>query len=260
MAIAEGFTSFWSALKLILMYGWPFILLIVLFIARMRWKKYPIEAVIIEQRGDNLIETNDRVGKFIDAGSDMTFYKLKKTKDSIPVYNYDWVLHNRVVPTNLLERLINILQGSMGTIFLYRYGSKQYKPINITNGSGTKQQLVASKDKEGNPIYTWQYAQFDPRWVLGTLDFEVIDWDNMNFMVQEQRASTIRRQKKGEFWKQTLIPVMIIAASVLVALFILKFSFDAGRDLRAGTNVQQETNGDGGKLIGSIGDSLTPGA
>ena len=34
---------------------------IIIFINKMTWKKYPIEAVIIEKRGENLIKTNDKV-------------------------------------------------------------------------------------------------------------------------------------------------------------------------------------------------------
>lgn len=204
-----------------------------IFIQKKLWSKYPIEAIIFEKRGENLVKTNDRVGKVNDKYSDMTYYRLKKSGDTIPVYNFDWVLHNAAAPMNILEKYVNILQGNSGTIFLFRYGSKQYKPINMKPGE-TKKKFVEVLGNDGKPNYVNQYVQFDPRKELGLLEFEVIDWDNMNFMVQEQRASIIRRQKKGEFWKQTLLPLAALAAVALVSIFMLKFSADAGANL-AGT-------------------------
>ena len=261
--LAVGFLQFWNTMWTILFYSWPFVLLVIIFINKMTWKKYPIEAVIIEKRGENLIKTNDRVGKRFDRFSDLTFYKLKKSGDTIPVYNFDWILHNVSVPTNLLERYINLVQGNTGTIFLFRYGSKQYKPINLKQGNGISKKLVQVNGKKGEPIYSYQYIQFDPRTTMGTLDFDVIDWDNINFMVQEQRTSMIRRQKKGEFLKSLVIPAMIIGGAVLVSIFILKFSMDAGRDLRgAAAAVPQQSNDDimgGSKVGGALSNIITPG-
>ncbi len=258
--LALAFLNVWDSMLTFLFYSWPFILLIIIFIQRIRWRKHPIEAIIIEKRGENLIKTNDRVGKFYDKYSDMTSYRLQKSGDSIPVYNFDWILHNVTLPTNILERYINIVRGNSGTVFLFRYGSKQYKPINIKENGG-KVQLTPVKDNKGEVVYSYQYMQFDPRNLMGALEFEVIDWDNMNFMVQEQRASILRRQKKGEFWKQTLIPLAIIGASVVVAIFILKFSMDAGRELRgaSASAPTQQPGVSGSKVGGVISDVVSPG-
>jgi len=250
--VGSGFLRYWNIAKIILLYGWPFILLGVIFFQKMRWSKFPIEAVIFEKRGDNLVKTNDRVGKVNDPYSDMTYYKLKKSGDTIPVYNFDWVMHNNIAPMNILERYINIIQGNSGTIFLFRYGSKQYKPINMNPKDGSKKKLTEIVDKTGKPIYVNQYVQFDPRKELGILEFEVIDWDNMNFMVQEQRATIVRRQKKGEFWKQTLLPLAALAAVALVSIFMLKFSADAGANLSGTPPAPPEPSIIGGAIDGAI--------
>jgi|TARA_Y100000034_G_scaffold105834_1_gene133485 hypothetical protein len=253
--LGSSFSRYWNILLTVLTYGWPFILLIIMFIQKSRWSKFPIEAIIFEKRGENLVKTNDRVGKVEDRYSDMTYYRLKKSGDTIPVYNFDWVLHNVASPTNLMERYINLLQGNSGTIFLFRYGSKQYKPINMTPGQTKTKKLVEVLGSDGKPVYNYQYIQFDPRKELGLLEFEVIDWDNMNFMVQEQRATIVRRQKKGEFWKQTLLPLAALAAVALVSVFMLKFSYDAGSNLQGGGPPP-----DGGSIVGgAIDNVITPG-
>lgn len=252
----NSIVSFWDSLYTFIFYTWPFLLIAVLFILKRKWKAYPLEAVIIEKRGENLIKTNDRIGRFFDKLTNMTSYKLSKCKDTIPVLNYDWVLHNKSVNTNFLEKIINFLRGNEGTIFLFRYGSKQYKPISITEkAGGQKPKLVPIKDEKGNVIYKYQYSQHDPRWVLGTLNFDVIDWDNMNFMVQEQRASMERRKKKGDRMLQYLIPITIIAAAVVVSIFILKFSLDAGQNIQ-GTAASNSGEGGGSRLFSGIQDSL----
>jgi hypothetical protein len=257
--LSGGIAGMFLTIINILVYTWPFLLLAIIITNKVTWKRYPLEAVILEKKGDNLIKTNDRVGKFYDKHGDMIFYKLAKCGDTIPVYNFDWVLHNVSVPTNILEKYINIIRGNSGTIFLFRYGSKQYKPINIKPGNGSSKKFVASKGKNGEPVYSYQYIQFDPRKVIGTLDFEVIDWDNMNFMIQEQRASIIRRQKKSEFWKQTLIPLTIIGAAVVISIFILKFSLDAGKSIQGAASSGGSSSEGGSKIGNAIGSVANPG-
>ncbi len=239
-------------------FSWWLIPIAFLFYLRKRWGKFPLEAVIIEKRGDNLIETNDRAGKMEKQG--ITYYQLVKAKDKIPVYNYDWIMHCNRSHTNLLERLVNLLRPTIGCIFLFKYGSKQYKPININNSDKNKQQFKKVKNEAGEEIYQYQYAQFDPRWVVGALDFDVIDWDNMNFIVQEQRASIMRRQRKRDMWLQIGIPIMIIAACLIAGIFILKFSSDAGVALRGGAGNPQSDGVGGSKLMGGIQDAFTPGS
>lgn len=210
----------------ILFYGAPFIFIVWLFIMKFIWKKWPVDVVIIEKRGENLIKTNDRAGKYIDPYTGLTGYKLRHIKDTLPIVNYDWVLHNKNEATNLLEKLINLLRPTIGTMFFFRYGSKQYKPIKIRQGNNCIIQYQEVKDKHGNPTHIRIYHQLDPRDKLGTLNFEVVDWDNMNFMVQEQRASFARRIKKGEFYKQILIPLGALVISALVCIMMIKFSYD----------------------------------
>jgi len=233
MAAVDSLFSIFSTIGTILFWGWPWMLLIGIFIIRSIWRKWPIDAVIIEKRGDNLIKTNDRCGRFTDPYTGIMGYKLNKSKDTLPIVNYNWVLHNVSVPTNLLERFVNLLRGNVGTIFLFRYGSKQYKPINIKANGKIKKIFKEIKDKSGNSTYIKIYQQFDPRDKMGALTFEVIDWDNMNFMVQEQRASIVRRAKKGEFLKTVLIPLGILVVSALVCIMMFKFSYDWAVSMRS---------------------------
>ena len=219
--------------KLVLLYGWPFILLIWIFVLKYRWKNWPVEAVIVEKRGSNLIKTNDRCGKYVDPYSKMIGYKLQKAGDTIPVVNYDWVLHNVYKPTNFFERFVHLIRGNIGTIFLFRYGSKQYKPIKIISNGQSKLVYKPVKNEKGEEVIITVYEQFDPRKKLGTLDFEVIDWDNMNFMVQEQRASIERRKKKSEFWMQIAIPIAMMAVTAIICIIMIKFGYDYAVNLQS---------------------------
>ena len=258
MPFLDTLVNTWETLYQVLFYTWPFVLIISLFILRRKWKAYPIEAIIIEKRGDNLIKTNDRLGKHEEKSTGMSFYKFAKSKETIPVLNYEWVLHNKQVNTNFLEKIVNLIRGNEGTAFLFKYGSRQYKPMPITSNGDGKVKLTPIKDAQGNPIYVYQYKSFDPRWVLGVLNFDVIDWDNMNFMVQEQRASIERRTKKRDKLMQMIIPITIIAASIIVSIFILKFSSDAGQSL-AGGGGGAPSSGGGSRIFNVLGDGFSPG-
>ena len=221
----------------ILFYGAPFIFIAWLFLMKILWKKWPVEAVIIEKRGENLIKTNDRAGKYVDPYTGLTGYRLRQAKDNVPIVNYNWVMHNNMIHNSILERLINLLRPTIGTVFFFRYGSKQYKPIKITHGGKHIIQYQEVKDKNGNPVYIKIYHQLDPRDKLGTLNFEVVDWDNMNFMVQEQRASFARRIKKGEFMKQIIIPLGAMVIAALVCVMMIKFSYDWAVGMRGAVGI-----------------------
>lgn len=228
----ETMNQIFDVAKFILTWFWWAILLVWLLIAKWRMSKWPVEAVIIEKRGNNLIKTNDRAGRYSDPYTNITGYKLQKCKDTIPILNYDWVLHNVFVPTSILERLVSFLRGNIGTIFLFRYGSKQYKPIKINDNGQVKMIYETVKDSSGNDMVVQMYQPFDPRDKLGALDFEVIDWDNMNFMVQEQRASIERRKRQGEFLKSVVIPLAALAVSVILCIIMIKFGYDYAVSLK----------------------------
>ena len=212
--------------QVVLLYGWPFILLLFIGFLKMRWKNWPIDVVIIEKRGDNLIKTNDRAGKYKDPYTQLVGYKLQKAKDTIPVINFDWILVNVAVFNTFFDRIIHLIRGGVGTLFLFKYGTKQYKPVHIRQNGQARQILREIKDKNGQSLLIKVYEQFDPRNHLGALDFEVIDWDNMNFMVQEQRATIERRKKKSEFLKTILIPLAMAIVVGLVCIIMIKFSYD----------------------------------
>lgn len=257
MAVAGQIIQIFGLVSKILLYGSPFWLLILIFVWKKSWGRFPLEAVIIEKRGENLVKTNDRIGKHTDRFSGLISYKFHKCKDTIPVYNFDWVMHNVIKNTNILEKLINIIRLNMGTIFLFRYGSKQYKPINIKPGKG-KLQLSELKGEDGKPIYVNQYSQFDPRGMIGALDFEVVDWDNINFMVQEQRATNERRKSRNDFLKMIALPIAALIVTFLICLFMMKFSVDWSKDVR-GAAPKTNTPGGGSITGGLINDVVTPG-
>ena len=232
MTVANTLYQLYSGFYFFMFWFWWLIILGWILLLKFLHKNWKVEAIIIEKRGDNLIKSNDRATRYTDVYTGVTGYRLQKAKDTIPIVNYDWVLHNVAVPTTLFDRIINFVRGNVGTIFLFRYGSRQYKPIKIKQGDQIKTIYKEIKDKKGNPVYVRIYKPFDPRDVLGVLDFEVIDWDNMNFMVQEQRASIERRKKKGDFWKGIVIPLMILAITALVCIVMIKFSFDYAASIR----------------------------
>jgi len=257
MASATILNSIMSTVGTILLWGWWLILILLIYAMKKRWERFPLEAIIYEKKGDNLVKTNDRIGKRFEKDTGITYSQFQMSKDTVPMLNYDCVLHTATKHTNFLEKFINLLRPTIGTVFLFRYGSKQYKPIKTAMENG-KLKLTELKNKEGQPLFQYMYEQFDPRVSIGHLQFEVVDWDNMNFMVQEQRSSIVRRAKRGEFWAKTLIPLVIIGACVVVAIFILKFSADVGSDLRGASPAPQAENPGGSKLMGGITDAFTP--
>lgn len=233
MAAIDVVNSIYQGIAFAVLWFWWLFLLVWIFVMKFLYKNWKVEAVIIEKRGNNLIKSNDRATRYTDPYSGITGYRLQKAKDTIPIVNFDWVIHNVAVPTTFFERTVNLLRGNIGTIFLFRYGSRQYKPIKITKNGKTRIGYKESKDNEGNPVFVKVYEPIDPRKVMGSLDFEVIDWDNMNFMVQEQRASIERRRKKGEFWKGVLMPLAVLAITALICIVTLKFSFDYATSVRS---------------------------
>ena len=260
MTIIDTIFIYFESIYVIIFWGWPFMLLVWLFILKMMWKGWPVDVVIIEKRGENLIKTNDRAGKYVDPYTGMTGYKLRKSKDTVPIVNYEWVLHCVPVHTTFFDRLVNIIRPTIGTMFFFRYGSKQYKPIQVNQNEKNKLVYQEIKDKSGNPIYINVYQQFDPRHKMGALDFDIIDWDNMNFMVQEQRASFVRRQKKGEWIKQIAIPLGLAIVVALVCIIMIKFSYDWAVGMRGQAGASVPSSGEAtSPNIPIIGD-LVPGA
>lgn len=210
----------------LLKFGWPFIILIGIVVAKLKWKAWVIDVVILEKRGKNIVKTNDRAARYTDKFTKLTGYRLLKLKDTIPVVEYNWILHNNNKHTNILERLVNVLRPTQGTLFLFKYGSKQYKPIINDIDLEAEKKLVATEDAEGNKVYVYQYQQFDPRGYLNAVKMEVFDWDNMNFAFQEMRASFERRQKEGQWMKTILMPIAIIACATMVSIVMMKMSLD----------------------------------
>lgn len=258
MAATSYIIQAFDIISVVFLWTWWIFIIVGLFIMKKKYSNYPIDVVIIEKRGENLIKTNERAGRQVDKETQVSFYRLKKSKETMPVYNFEWMLHNSDKPMSIFEKIVAFLRPTIGTIFLFKYGSKQYKPINVTD-KNSPIQLKEIRNPNGESVFTYQYNQFDPRWVLGVLDFEVVDWDNMNFMVQEQRASMMRRSGSLDWLKTLAVPAMLIAGTVIVALFILKFSAEAGATLKAGGgNPPAKSTESGGVISGAINNAVTP--
>jgi hypothetical protein len=249
--ILSIFNIVWLAIK----YGWWIALLLIIVFVKKRNNAYPIEAVIFEKRGNNHIKTNDRVGKYVDKLTGLTGYRFMKTKDTVPIVDFEWIMHNARQDLGIIDKLYNKLWGNAGTAVFYKYGSRQYKPVKIGEGENQKVNWEEVKDSQGNPVIVSILKPLDPRDKMCGLNFEVVDWDNMNFMVQEQRASIERRRKNSELWKQILIPALIVGGAVVVAIVMLKFGYDFAVDMKntqLPTPVPDNTNPN----IPIIGDML----
>ena len=178
----------------------------------------------------------------------------------MPVYNFEWMLHNADVPTTIFDKFVSFLRPTIGTIFLLKYGSKQYKPINVKKNSKTENKLKLKelKNPDGTSTYKYEYIQLDAGAAIDVLNFEVVDWDNMNFMVQEQRASIMRRAGGLDWMKTLAVPAMLIAGTVIISLFILKYSAEVGATLKGGAGQAPVEEGDGGVISGAIGNVVQP--
>ena len=85
MGVADIFSTVVNVIK----YGWPFFILFGLVVAKMRWKQWMIDVVIVEKRGKNLVKSNDRAGRYLDKFTGLTGYKLLKSRDTIPVIEFE---------------------------------------------------------------------------------------------------------------------------------------------------------------------------
>jgi len=208
-------------------FSWWIIPIFLLIVGKVKWNKYPIEAIIIEKRGDNIIKVNDRIGRWFDKETGFTRYRLQKMGDVIDVIPFENVLHSIYKPTNIFEWLVNKLRPTAGTVHLLKYGSKQYKPVKITRGEETHTTgFQTIKDKEGKEILVERVLPFDIRNYLGVLNFDVIDWDDVNCTLSEIEASRLRRLAKYESWAKFVIPVAMIAVVGVLCIIFIYLSYN----------------------------------
>lgn len=207
-----------------------------LFFGKVKWSRHPIEAIILEKRGDNFIKTNDRIGIHRDKNTGHVTYRLLKNGDTIDVLPFDSILHNTIQDTNILEKLINKLRKNVGTVHLLKYGSKQYKPIKVTStnkgvlGEDNEGNIISIKkvkDSKGNDTYCEHIEPFDIRKHLGFIDFQIIDWDDVNTTINEIENSRIRRIAKWESWGKFLLPLAIIGVTGVIAIVVIYLTYDA---------------------------------
>lgn len=268
MAIIDQLASTWATLKIILWIAIPLMLPLGLWIYKKRLGKYPIDAIIFEKRGENLVCSTDALG--LIKADELTKYRLKKNKETIPVLNYEWILSTKKKPMTFLERIANMLRGVQGTAFLFKYGSKQYKPIDVNiryNPHPPMSVLKEVKNKQGESVWINIYQQINPN-KLSNLNFDVIDWDNMNFMVQEQRSKMERWADKKAWLQQYFIPALIIGAAVLVFIFSSYYAVEMWKmgagGMSAGNsnsiNAQPVVNEENPGNIPGIGGMFSPGS
>lgn len=218
--------------------GWWLIPLSIIFFIRRKLKLFPVECIIYEKRGENIVFNRDVAGRFEEP---VTCYRLKNSKDTIPIPQYDWILQYVARPTNLFEKIANLLAGKIGTITLFKYGSKQYKPVEIRVGDKVKRMFKEVKDKQGNPIWITVYKPINVKREMGLLDFEVIDWDDINHMTQELRAIATRRGPLKTFlekWGPAAAFAIIALVFIIAMYFAVQMLTAAGdRYINAGRDV-----------------------
>lgn len=212
--------------------GWWLIPLLGLFMMKRSLSKYPVNVIIYEKRGENIVQTNDVAGRF---DKPVTAYRLKKNKDSIPIPNYDWILQCMNRPTNFFERIASMLAGKIGSITLFKYGSKQYKPVRVTLNNGrVVQKFKEIKDKNGEPVFITVYEPLNVKDSMNKLDFDVIDWDDMNHMTQELRAIALRRSPVKDFLERYggIIGIVVgFLCLVIGGYYFKEMMIDAGNKL-----------------------------
>lgn len=230
----------------IFLYGisWWLVPLIIIFIYKKMLSKYPIGATIYEKRGNDVIVTNDCIGRF---NTPINEYKMKISKDSMPIPEYEWVLQYMYKPTNLFEKFTNLLSGKIGHITLFKYGSKQYKPIRVKMHDGSFKQVYRPiKNKNGEDVYIKVYEPIDPRKSMSKLDFEVVDWDDANHLTQELRAIAARRSPILGFLERygSYIGLALAAMALVVGGYYYKeMIIDAGNKAASLTCKPPETSG-----------------
>jgi hypothetical protein len=210
-------------------FGWWVLPLIFLFVYKKMLSKYPISVTIYEKRGNALAESNDVAGRFNDP---INCYKLKLNKDTIPIPEYDWVIQCMDRPTNLFEKIGYMLSGRIGHITLFKYASKQYKPIKVSATGEIEENLFEQVlDKNGKPVYINVYKPINVSSSLSNVDFEVIDWDDVNHMTQELRAIATRRVKAMDFLQKhagLISMVLALIALIFAGYYYKEIISDAG--------------------------------
>ena len=146
MSAATYIIQAFDIIKTIFIWSWWLFIIGGLFLARKSYERHPVDVIIIEKRGNNLVKTNERAGRKFNKDTQVSFYQLKKCKDTMPVYNFEWMLHNADKPMSIWEKIVNFLRPTIGTVFLLKYGSKQYKPINVGLNKSTEN-LLKLKEK-----------------------------------------------------------------------------------------------------------------
>ena len=218
----------WYVQTFFIYFSWWVIPIGFLIVAKVKWSRFPIEAIILEMRGDNIIKTNDRIGKNFSKGTGHTTYLIQKMGDVIDVLPFECILHSNYKATNFLEYIINKIRPTIGSVHLLKYGSKQYKPVKIVRDKETHVTgFQTIKDINGQDIVVNRVLPFDIRNHLGVIDFQVIDWDDVNTCLNEIENSRLRRIAKWDTWAKFLLPLAIIAMAVILSIIVIYLTYDA---------------------------------
>lgn len=178
----SGIYSDWATTKIYLEIGFGLIICAVGWWFWNQRKKYPIQAIILERRGSAHKIKYDKLGKFANKEK-FTFYKLKKGKATMPPMSFE---------------LIEQQAGSAGVVFLYQYGTDQYKVID-TRGLSTDQAI------------------------------KLIDYDDWNWKTVEYRNTNDKRQSTKD-WMDKWLPVISLALVGFIVLITLYFSYGLIKD------------------------------
>ena len=223
-------------------FSWWLIPLLVGIIVYKKWNRFPIEADIYEKRNNNIIKTRDRLGRFFDKATGHTKYRLMKAKDVVDVVPFDCLMHTNYKPTNFMELIINKIRPTIGTVVLFKYGSQQYKPIkNDIDPEKIREQLVPHRDKDNQLLYTYKYEVLDPRDKLLTLNFDVIDWDDINTTMNEIADSHRRRIARRDWMVKFLMPLGMLIVTGFICFLFMYLTYNSDMTFCA-TNVPAPEN------------------
>lgn len=178
-----------TALSSFLGHAWigtgTFILLLILLVlatllSLIIWsgKKYPLKVIVYEQRGDTVvINTKRKLGRHT-MWDQREVWMFKQGPFGI-------LRRGDTIPPEHYQYVARSFEAT-GVVTLLQYGKGQYKVL-------------------------------DPRPLLSTGNFEVIDVDDMNWKIQEQRATLVRRQDSKERWAMIAPYAAIIVGLIFVA-------------------------------------------
>mgnify|MGYP001562235339 FL=1 len=80
------------------------------------------------------------------------------------------------------------------------------------------------KNVKGETVYINVYVPINPKQTMQMLDFEIIDWDDVNHMTQELRAIALRRSPLAKFLEKYagIIAICLGVFALIIAGYYYK--------------------------------------